>query len=141
MLFLAVLLTGARLAAQEPQTEDGARAAAMQLVKLHWKGVDSSRVVPDSVAMYRDFVRCRDIAGREVCALTDNRAVHLILVRLVAPDTAVVEEQKYEMHTRRCPGGPVFEFPRIMAGSGSTWRMVYRGGRWVGDGLGRGWIC
>jgi hypothetical protein len=141
ILLHGVLLSTARLAAQEPQTEAGARSAATQLVKQRGRGVDSLRVVADSATLYRDFVRCREVAAREVCALTDNRAVHMVLVRLVAPDTAAVEERTYEMHSRRCPGGAPFESPRIMVGSGGTWRMVYRGGRWVGDGLGRGWIC
>jgi hypothetical protein len=138
---LLALVSNVPLAAQEPRTLEGATAGAMRVVKERVSTGDTLRVVPDSVTMYRDFVRCRDVAGSAVCTLTNNTPVRVVLVRLVGPDTAVVEERRYEMHERVCPGGPMFEFPKIVAGYWAYWRVVYRDGRWVADGPVRAMAC
>jgi hypothetical protein len=115
--------------AQEPRTADGVRAAINAiLTKRPVK--DSLRLAADSASAWRDFVRCRDVSGRTVCALVDGKPVSVVEVRLTAPDSADVVIRQFRMVYERCPGGDRIDPPVISTGvvGAEWWTFTYSSG-------------
>jgi hypothetical protein len=141
-LLFTLLFDAAPMRAQEPATEEGARAAAVRYLRQMPRVGESMPIVTDTAAVRRELTRCKEVAGAApTCELVDGRVVGMVLVEMRTPLLALVEFREYQVMRSRCPNGA--DLPAPMPGSmrGQGWTMTYVDGRWVSDAVGRGWMC
>lgn len=121
------------VAAQEvqPRTRDGAYAAAVALLQRGARGADSIRVAPDSITMYRLFVRCEGPKpAPSTCALIDGKPVTMVLVELADSVTAMVQARFYVMGLG-CPGPQRRRGVRGIVSTGmDEYTLTYVDGHW-----------
>ena len=139
---LVLLMSPVAVRGQEPKTIAGAYAAAVALVRSRADTRDSTRIVPDSATMYRDYVRCSDVATPQPgCALIGENMVIMVSVSLPSLETAAVSVKYYITLRGSCPLGTPFAASVVAATRVDSFSMTYADGRWKSSSGGRGMEC
>lgn len=78
-IVLAVTVLASPLGAQSPRPEDAGRAAVTAMLPRLRDSTARARVVADGAGLWQRFVTCAPTR----CALTDDRPITMIAVRMV----------------------------------------------------------
>jgi len=142
-LLLTALIAPASALAQEPQTEAGALAAAIAIVRSRPGITDSIPIVTDTTALYAALRPCHDgPGGKPVCTFADSRKlVPMVIVHLITPTSATVELRYYYVLRGSCPLNTPFSAPVVAFTRSDHFTIDYLNGHWQTTGGGRGIEC
>jgi hypothetical protein len=141
-LFLNAMLLAAPVFAQEPQTEAGAQAAAIALLRTRPWIPDSTPIVTDSAAVRAHLVHCSEVTGSPpVCSMVYGKWVIMVITRLASPTTANVDVRYYYVLRGSCPLDRPFEVPIIAYTRTDFFSLRYVDGHWKDTGVGRSIEC
>lgn len=141
LVCLVGLLTNT-LGGQQPRTVEGARAAAVALLRDGRAIPDTVPIVSDTVAARHVLIDCPDTVDvGPGCTWHDKRSAIVLRVTLVDSVTATIERWTYSVMRQSCPGGRPHPVPAIGWTSSASFRMRYTEGRWVHDGQDKVLIC
>jgi hypothetical protein len=141
-LLLNTMVSATPVVAQEPQTEAGARTAAIALLRARPGTPDSTRIVTDSTALYAELVHCKEVAGGPPeCSMIDGKQVLMVIAHLNSATTAAIEVRYYHVMRGSCPLGRPLPTPIIAHTRTESFTLGYADGHWKPTGGGRGIEC
>lgn len=132
MRYASLIVVVADLHAQEPRTVNGARDAAIGLMRSR-NPLDTNNVwyVSDSATMWRDHVVCPDSTAPMRCVFRDAKPVRVVQARLLSESTAAIDMFEYPVRSSRCPSGDPFVHPRIVMMHSAHFLLTYVTDRWT----------